>query len=375
MNGTQQETLRVALGERSYDIIVASGLIERAGTHIAPLLKRPRAVVITDENVAALYLERFVKSLEAANILTQTITLPAGEQTKSFAHLERLCEQLSELNVERSTTLIALGGGVIGDLVGFAAAVMLRGLAFIQVPTTLLAQVDSSVGGKTGINTRFGKNLVGAFYQPKLVLADVEVLETLEPRQLLAGYAEVVKYAFIDDAPFFAWLEENAPALLQGDRAKRRHAILTSCAAKARVVAQDEREAGKRALLNLGHTFGHALEAQTGYGEALLHGEGVAIGMAMAFALSHQLGLCPGQDATRAVAHMARVGLPTDLSALDTQAWHVDALMDHMSRDKKVEGGKVSFVLLRAIGQAFTTRDVDMASLRDMLERWLETKS
>ena len=366
------DTLRVDLGDRGYDIVVGLGLIDGAGPRLKPLLKHPRAVVITDTNVAPHYLARLSASLKAEGIQVDAITLPAGEQTKCFAQLESLSEKLLEMKVERSTTLVALGGGVIGDLVGFTAAVTLRGMPFVQVPTTLLSQVDSSVGGKTGINTRFGKNTVGAFYQPKLVLADMEVLESLDRRQLLAGYAEVVKYGFIDDLAFFEWLEQNGTALVDGDRDLRRHAVLTSCAAKARVVAEDEFETGKRALLNLGHTFGHAFEAETGYGDALLHGEAVAIGTAMAFALSQQLDLCPGQDATRATAHMAAVGLPTDLTGLDTTGWTVDKLMDHMSRDKKVEDGKLTFILTRGIGQAYITQDVNPQAVRDLLARWLD---
>lgn len=372
---TDTSTLHVDLGERSYDIVVGLGLIQDAGPYIAPVLTRPRAVVITDENVAAHYLAPLCASLKAAGVQVDAITLPAGEQSKSFAQLQSLSEALLEMKVERSTTLIALGGGVIGDLVGFTAAVTLRGMPFVQVPTTLLSQVDSSVGGKTGINTAFGKNLVGAFYQPKLVLADIQALETLDRRQLLAGYAEVVKYGFIDDLAFFEWLDSNGPALLDGDRDLRRHAVLTSCAAKARVVAEDELETGKRALLNLGHTFGHALEAETGYGDALLHGEAVAIGTAMAFDLSLRLDLCSAADATRATAHMNAVGLPTDLTTLDTKGWTVEALMDHMSRDKKVEGGKLTFILARGLGKAFITRDVSEASVRDLLAHWLETKT
>lgn len=372
---TDTSTLHLDLGDRSYDIVVGLGLIQDAGTHIAPVLARPRAVVITDENVAPHYLEPLCASLRAADVQVDTITLPAGEQSKSFAQLQSLCEALLELKVERSTTLIALGGGVIGDLVGFTAAVTLRGMPFVQVPTTLLSQVDSSVGGKTGINTGFGKNLVGAFYQPKLVLADIQTLETLDRRQVLAGYAEVVKYGFIDDLAFFEWLEINGPALVSGDRDLRRHAVLTSCAAKARVVAEDELETGKRALLNLGHTFGHALEAETGYGDALLHGEAVAIGTAMAFDLSQRLNLVEAEDAKRATAHMQAVGLPTDLKALDTTGWTVDALMNHMSRDKKVEDGKLTFILARGLTEAFITRDVSEASVRDLLANWLETKT
>lgn len=369
------ETLRVELGERSYDIVVGADLIAHAATWIAPVLARPRAIVITDENVAPHYLAPLRTSLEAVDIDVDTIVLPAGEQTKSFAHFQALCEDILARRVERSTTLIALGGGVIGDLVGYTAASVLRGMPFIQVPTTLLSQVDSSVGGKTGINTRHGKNLVGAFYQPKLVLADTAALNTLDHRQLMAGYAEVVKYGLIDDLNFFEWLELHAQALIDGDMDKRRHAVLTSCAAKARVVAEDEREGGRRALLNLGHTFGHALEAETGYGDKLLHGEAVAIGMAMAFDLSRRLELCSGQDSGRVSAHFDAICLPNDLAVLDTTGWTTDKLLDHMSRDKKVEGGKLTFILARGIGQAFITRDVAEAEVRGLLEDWLANRS
>lgn len=369
------ETLRVDLGERSYDIVVGAGLIARAAEWVAPVLARPRCIVITDENVAPHYLAPLRAALEDANVQVEDIVLPAGEQTKSFAQFQELCETILEKKVERSTTLIALGGGVIGDLVGYTAASVLRGMPFIQVPTTLLSQVDSSVGGKTGINTAHGKNLVGAFYQPKLVLADTAALGTLDKRQLLAGYAEVVKYGLIDDLEFFEWLELNAQPLIDGDMDKRRHAVLTSCAAKARVVAEDEREGGRRALLNLGHTFGHALEAETGYGDALLHGEGVAIGMAMAFDLSQRLGLCPGQDAGRVAAHFDAIGLQSDLTRLDTQGWTTDKLLDHMGRDKKVEGGKLTFILAHGIGQSFISRDVDIDELRAVLDHWLAQKT
>ena len=374
MTNTATSTLRVELGDRSYDIIVGTGLIDSAGVYLKPLLKQPRTVIITDDNVAPLYLDRVSASLKDAGIQVDTITLPAGEQTKCFAQLESLSEKLLAMKVERATTLIALGGGVIGDLVGFTAAVTLRGIPFVQIPTTLLSQVDSSVGGKTGINTRMGKNTVGAFCQPQLVLADTEVLGTLDRRQLLAGYAEVVKYGFIDDMAFFEWLEVNAAALINGDQDLRRQAVLTSCEAKARVVAEDEFEKGRRALLNLGHTFGHALEAEIGYGGELLHGEAVAIGTAMAFDISQEMGLCSGQDATRARAHMKSVGLPTDLSGLDTKGWTADKLMEHMSHDKKVEDGKLTFILTRGIGQSFITQDVDATAVRALLTRWLENK-
>lgn len=369
------EKLHVELGERSYDIIVGAGLIEHAATWIAPVLARPRCIIVTDKNVAPHYLAPLSASLEKAGVQVGAITLTAGEQTKSFAQFQLLCETILEQKVERSTTLIALGGGVIGDLVGYTAASILRGMPFVQVPTTLLSQVDSSVGGKTGINTKHGKNLVGAFYQPKLVLADTAALNTLDRRQLLAGYAEVVKYGLIDSPDFYNWLERNAQAMLDGDMDKRRHAVLASCAAKARVVAEDELETGKRALLNLGHTFGHALEAETGYGGALLHGEAVSIGTAMAFDLSQRLDLCPGQDSGRVAAHFAAIGMASDLHALDTAGWTTEKLLDHMSRDKKVEDGQMTFILARGIGQAFISRDVEGAAVHELLDHWLTHKT
>ena len=365
------ETLSLDLGERAYDIVVGTDLLSGAGARLKPLLPRPDVVIVTDDVVAPLYLEALETSLDAAGIKHSSIVLPSGEGTKSFAHLEGLIDTLLERRIERRTSLIALGGGVIGDLTGFAAAVTLRGLDFVQIPTTLLAQVDSSVGGKTGINTKRGKNLVGSFHQPRLVLADVGVLDTLDERQLLAGYAEVVKYGLIDDPDFFDWLEENGKALLGGDMDLRRRAVLTSCAAKARVVADDEREGGLRALLNLGHTFGHALEAETGYGEKLLHGEAVAIGMMMAFDLSLRLGLAPADDAERLRRHMEDTGLPHDLKGLADGSWSADALMAHMTLDKKVKDGRVTFILARGIGRSFIAHDVEMDPVRSLLEDYL----
>ena len=297
-----------------------------------------------------------------------SIVLPAGEPTKDLAHLEDLTDRLLDARVERATTLIALGGGVVGDITGFAAAIVLRGLDFIHIPTTLLAQVDSSVGGKTGINTRHGKNLLGAFHQPRLVLADVGVLETLDRRNFLAGYAETVKYGLLGDAPFFSWLEAEGANLCAGDRAARRHAVLRSCAAKAAIVALDERESGRRQLLNLGHTFGHALEAQVGFTDALLHGEAVAIGMVLAFDLSVRLGLCPPDDAERARRHLAERGLPVSLADLSGRGWTADALFAHMLHDKKARDGRPTLVLVRGIGQAFTTRDVEAQAVRALLD-------
>ena len=293
--------------------------------------------------------------------------MAAGEASKSFASFEKLCEEILALGIERSTVLIALGGGVIGDLTGFAAAVLLRGIDFIQIPTTLLAQVDSSVGGKTGINSGHGKNLIGAFHQPRLVLADTYTLRTLPRRELLAGYAEVVKYGLIDQPDFFAWLEGHGADLVEGDQGVLAQAIETSCAAKAAIVAEDEKEAGKRALLNLGHTFGHALEAECGYGDELLHGEGVALGMIMAFDLSVELGLCPAEDADRVFRHLTAVGLPTRLEHLPGRVWDADTLLGHMHKDKKVTGGKLTFILAKGIGRAFITHDVEEAAVRALL--------
>jgi 3-dehydroquinate synthase len=362
-----EERLTVGLGPRAYDIVVGEGLIPDAGRHIHPLLKRPRVVTVTDANVAAKHLGSFHAGLERAGIASEAITLPPGEGTKDFAHLESLAERILALGIERSSMLVALGGGVIGDLTGFAAAVLLRGIDFIQVPTTLLAQVDSAVGGKTGINARQGKNLIGAFHQPRLVLADVVALDTLPRRELLAGYAEIVKYGLINDPDFFSWLEANGQALIAGDRALRRRAICVGCAAKAAIVAADEKEQGARALLNLGHTFGHALEAETGFGAALLHGEAVAVGLALAFDFSHRLGLCPAEDAGRVRRHLEGVGLPADLARLGgygrKPGWTAATLIAHMGRDKKVAGGKLTFILTRGIGRAFISHDVDEAEL------------
>lgn len=367
----QPQTLTLDLGDRSYNIVVGHGLLDTAGEAIRPLLKQPRVAIVTDSNVAPLWLDKLTASLEAADIRYDAFTLPAGESTKSFAHLQELCETLLAARIERGTTLIALGGGVIGDLTGFAAAITLRGLNFIQIPTTVLSQVDSSVGGKTGINTKQGKNLVGAFHQPRHVLIDIETLTTLPRRELLAGYAEVVKYGLINDPDFFSWLEDNGEALIDGNADLCIKAILHACRAKADVVAQDEKEAGLRALLNLGHTFGHALEAECGYGGKILHGEAVAIGMCMAFDLSVDLGLCPQEDADRVRAHLKAVGLATDIAAIKQDGWTADKLIGHMAQDKKVKDGKVTFVMARGIGQSFLTGDVDAGALKALMERYL----
>jgi 3-dehydroquinate synthase len=365
-------TIRVALAGRGYDIAIGPGLIDQAAALARPLLAAPKVTIVSDETVAPLYGARLAASFDKAGIKASAVTVPAGESSKEFAAFGRLMNDLLDQRPDRRTTLVALGGGVVGDLTGFAAAVLLRGVDFIQVPTTLLAQVDSSVGGKTGINTRHGKNLVGAFYQPRLVLADTDVLDTLPRRELLAGYAEVAKYGLIDDPSFFAWCEANGAAVLSGDAAKRAYAIEQSCRAKARIVAADERETSDlRALLNLGHTFGHALEAETGFGSDLLHGEAVGAGMAMAFDLSARLGLCPAADAERVRRHLGGVGLPMRLRAIggdNRRNWDSSRLIDHMRGDKKAADGKLTFILVRGIGKAFVSREVDEKVLRGLLD-------
>ncbi len=363
MTATARDELRVALGARSYPILVGGGLLDAAGAEMRPHLRQPRVFVVTDATVAALYLERLRGALDDAGIRHDACVLPPGEGTKSFHHLEDLVEAMLAARCERRTTVVALGGGVVGDLAGFAAAVLLRGVDFVQVPTTLLAQVDSSVGGKTGINSRHGKNLIGAFHQPRLVLADTGVLDSLPRRQLLAGYAEVVKYGVIDDPAFFAWLEANGAGVIDGDEAARRHAVLQSCRAKARVVAADERETGARALLNLGHTFAHALEAEAGYTDELLHGEAVAVGMVMALDLSARLGLCPPDDAARLRRHLAATGLPTSPLDVRPAGWDAARLIAHMAGDKKVRDGRITFVLAHGIGAAVLRDDVPAAEL------------
>jgi 3-dehydroquinate synthase len=363
-----ESRLRVALGERSYDIVVGSGLLRQAGALMAPVLRQKRAIIVTDENVAPLHLKALEAGLDAAAIAHDRIVLPPGERTKDFAHFQTLAEDILALGIERRSALVALGGGVIGDLTGFAAATLLRGIDYVQVPTTLLAQVDSSVGGKTAIDTIHGKNLVGAFYQPVLVLADMDTLATLPRRELLAGYAEVVKYGLIRDPQFFAWLEERGPGLVAGDKAAQREAVLRSCAAKADVVSRDEREEGERALLNFGHTFGHALEAETGFGEVLLHGEAVALGMRLAFDFSVRAGLCPAEAAARVRRHYDAVGLPASLAAVaNGRRFSADALLARMRRDKKVRNARLTLILTRGIGEAFISPDIDERQVRDFL--------
>lgn len=362
-------SVELSLAERSYVIDIEPGLLARAGERLLPYWQGRPLAVVTDENVAAAQLPAFLKSLETAGIVAEPIILPAGEGTKSWTHLSQLVDRLLALGVERKDHVIALGGGVIGDLVGFAASIMKRGCNFIQVPTTLLSQVDSSVGGKTAINTAAGKNLVGAFHQPSLVLIDPRALATLPPRELRAGYAEVVKYGLIDDAPFFEWCEANGPALLAGDEAAQVHAIRHSVEAKARIVAADEREtSGVRALLNLGHTFGHALEAETGFSDRLLHGEAVAIGMVLAYRFSEAERLCAAGAADRIATHLRQCGMkahPKDAGVTASGR----RLVEHMMHDKKMEGGKLPFLLARGIGKTFLARDVALDSVAAFLDR------
>jgi len=361
------ETVTVGLGTRAYEIRIGPGLIAAAGAHVGPLLPRPFTVIVTDETVAGLHLEPLRQGLAAAGIAAGAIVLPAGEATKSMAELTRVVERLLELKVERDDLIVALGGGVIGDLAGFAAAVTRRGIDFVQVPTTLLAQVDSSVGGKTGVNAPQGKNLIGAFHQPKLVLADIGALETLPARDFLAGYGEVVKYGALGDAAFFGWLERKGRAMLAGDAAARARAVQRCCEMKAEIVAADEREHGNRALLNLGHTFGHVLEAATGYSDRLLHGEGVAIGMALAFEVFARMGLCPQEDPSRLRAHLAAMGMKKDLADIEGELPGVDGLMALMAQDKKVRQGRLTFILARGIGEAFVSREADLEVVRGVL--------
>ena len=365
--GAAVERLTVDLGARGYDLLVGDGLLAVAGRYVRPLLRQPRVVIVSDDAVAPLYLGRLEAALDEVGVAHAALVLPAGEQTKDFSHLQELTGQLLETGVERGTTLVALGGGMIGDIAGLAASIVLRGLDIIHLPTTLLAQVDSAIGGKTGINTAHGKNLIGTFHQPRLVLADVGVLDSLPERQFRAGYAEVVKYGLIGDAVFFAWLEANGAALSAGDKGLRRHAVIASCAAKAATVAEDERETGRRALLNLGHTFAHALEVEAGYGDALLHGEAVAAGLCLAFDLSARLGLCPRGDAERVRSHLDERGLPTEVARLADASWSADGLLAHMMNDKKVRDGRPAFVLVRGIGEAFVSRDVSLDDVRAVL--------
>jgi 3-dehydroquinate synthase len=362
-------TIPVGLGPRSYDVAVGADLVDRAGALIKPFLKRSRCAIVSDETVMRLHGPAVVAALSADGIEAPMIAVPAGEESKSFSELERLCERLLELELDRGDLIVALGGGVVGDLAGFAAAIYKRGIDFVQIPTTLLAQVDSSVGGKTAIDTARGKNLIGAFHQPRLVLADLSLLATLPERQMRAGYAEVIKYGLLGDEHFFAWCEENGADVLARAPAALAYAVARSVEMKAEIVAQDEKEAGRRALLNLGHTFGHALEAEVGFGEALMHGEAVAIGCCQAFRFSVTLGYCPAEDAARAEAAIAAAGLPTRMEQVRGGPFAAERLIAHMAQDKKAEGGRLTFVLVRGLGQAFVAKGADPSAVREFLIR------
>ncbi|MDF1729813.1 MAG: 3-dehydroquinate synthase, partial [Sulfitobacter sp.] len=350
------------------------GLIDGAGSHIAPFLHRPRVAVITEERVAHHHLSALKAGLAAEGITMDALILPPGESTKDWANLQRCLDWLLDMRIERRDVVVAFGGGVIGDLAGFAAAILRRGVRFVQLPTSLLAQVDSSVGGKTGINAAQGKNLIGAFHQPSLVLADTGLLDSLPRRDFLAGCGEVVKYGLLGDAGFFDWLEAEGPALVDGDAAGRVRAVRRSVEMKAEIVMRDETEQGERALLNLGHTFCHALEAATGYSDRLLHGEGVAVGCALAVELSARLGLCAQEDPSRVRAHLREMGMKTDLSDIPGDLPDADALMALMAQDKKVLDGKLRFILARGIGQAFVTSDVPPDAVRDLLREALAAR-
>ena len=363
------QTVHVPLGDRAYDVRIGSGLLAEASAHIAPFLgKKKKVFVLTDETVAGLHLAALEAGLAADGIEMSALALPPGESTKCWAEFSRAVEWLLAEKVERRDIVVAFGGGVIGDLAGFAASVLRRGVRFVQIPTTLLAQVDSSVGGKTGINSPLGKNLIGAFHQPALVLADIDILGTLRPRDFLAGYGEVQKYGLLGDETFFEWLEDNGPALAAGDRALRTEAVRRSVQMKADIVVRDETEQGDRALLNLGHTFCHALEAATGYSDRLLHGEGVAIGCALAFELSARLGLCAQEAPSRVRAHLKAMGTKCDLADIPGDLPDAKALVELMAQDKKVIDGQLRFILARGIGDAFVTTDVPRDAVLKVIE-------
>lgn len=364
--------LTVALAERSYDIHLGSGLLKNAGEILRHVMPLPRCIIITDSNVAGLHLKALEEALKKVECVYHTITIAAGESSKSFEVLESVMDAMLAFKPERNVTLIALGGGVVGDLTGFAASILLRGVPFIQIPTSLLAQVDSAVGGKTGINSSYGKNLIGSFYQPRAVIADMEVLDTLPEREFLAGYAEIVKYGLINRPDFFAWLKANAKGIKARDKALLKEAVYICCQAKAEIVTQDEKEKGQRALLNLGHTFGHALEAEMGYDGRLLHGEAVSVGMVLAFRMSEQLGLCKNGASTEVESHLKAMGLPTRLTDIqDKERWDIERLIMHMHSDKKVQAGKLVFILAKSIGEAILYDSVSHDDIALCLNRIL----
>ena len=372
---TDPTIVQVPLGERSYDIVIGRGLIASLGARIEALRPRARVFIVTDTNIELHHLDAVKETLAESAIAASQLVVAPGEGSKSFRVFEQVCEAIIAARIERGDLVIALGGGVIGDLAGFAASAVRRGIDYVQVPTTLLAQVDSSVGGKTAINARQGKNLIGAFYQPILVVADTALLDTLPEREFRAGYAEVVKYGLLGDADFFEWLDANWRDLFAGGPA-REHAIAVSCRAKAALVARDERETGDRMLLNLGHTFGHAFEAAAGFSDKLLHGEAVALGMSLAFEFSVRHGLISKHDADRVIAHLAATGLPTHVKAVAGGNWPgVDAMMDLISQDKKVKRGQLTFILVRRIGQAFVCRDVEADEVRAFIAEKLSPRS
>jgi 3-dehydroquinate synthase len=360
-------TVPVDVAGRPYDVMIGPGLVKRAGELVRPLLARSRLAVVMDQTVSDLHRAALEASLVAAGIDVHPIVIPPGEEAKSFAGLAALCDALLARELDRGDLIAAFGGGVVGDLAGFAAAILKRGIDFVQIPTTLLAQVDSSVGGKTAIDTPRGKNLIGAFHQPRLVLADLGVLGTLPRRELICGFAEVIKYGLLGDLQFFAWLERRGSDVLSLDEEAIAYAVRRSVEMKAEIVAEDEREVGRRALLNLGHTFAHALEAETGFGDALKHGEAVGIGMALAFRFSVYLGSCSGQDARRAARALTHAGLPTTLQQLAGHPFRAERLVAHMAQDKKAEDGALTFILARGIGDAFVAKGIDAAAARDFL--------
>ena len=369
---SEHNKLRINLKENSYDIIIEHGLLSELGALISKKFGKPKTFIVTDSNIAVHWLKQTIESLSAQGMSPKVLEVPVGESTKSFINLEKIIDQLLESKVDRDSVLIALGGGVIGDLAGFAGAVTLRGIKVIQVPTTLLSQVDSSVGGKTGVNVRQGKNLVGSFHQPSLVAIDTQVLQTLPSRQLFAGYAEVLKYGLIKDRSFFDWLELNGKKVLEGDKLAQQFAIFTSCRIKAEIVEADEKEKNLRAILNFGHTFGHALEAEAGYDGNLLHGEAVSIGMVLAIELSKSLGYLLGQDAGRAVEYIRNIGLPTNINSIEgSTSWHPDGIIQHMQHDKKVSNGQLRFVLIKSIGEAYLTADVERNDIYRVIEKSL----
>ena len=373
LRGSDPTVVGVALGDRSYEIVIGRGQLATLGARLAKLRPGAKVAIVSDENVAAQHLDAAVAAAKGGASQVSTIVLPPGESTKSFTRLAALCDDLISHRIERGDLVVALGGGVIGDLAGFAAAIVRRGLDYVQLPTSLLAQVDSSVGGKTAIDSPHGKNLIGAFHQPVLVIADTALLDTLPPREFRAGYAEVAKYGLLGDAAFFAWLESNWKDVFAGGPA-REHAIAVSCRAKAAIVARDERETGDRMLLNLGHTFGHALEAAAGFSDRLLHGEAIAIGMALAFEFSARRSLLPQAEAERAVRHLAAVGLPTRIDQVAGGVPTLDELMVLIAQDKKVARGKLTFILARGIGNAFVATDVDADEVRAFLTEKLNKR-